>query len=509
MNRTIAQGLPATGDHLDMDLGDFREQGHRVVEMMADYYAGIGQRRVFPDCRADELARLFDEPPPEQGEPASRILDDWEQRVLPNLSTVGSPRHFAYVNGGGTMMSVLADALAAAVNTNTGAWKLGPAGTEIERQTVRWIAGLLGYPIQAGGLFVCGGTMANFTALMTALRNHPAAAGSTEDGLQDRAGRGRFLLYMSDQEGHVSIERVADMLNLGRKSVVRVASRADYSLDPVALDARMAEDRARGDIPLCVVAQVGSINVGIVDPLEALADVCARHGAWLHGDGACGGAGAMLPELREAYAGLERLDSLSLDPHKWLSVSHDCGLVMVREPEKLRRTFSMSAPYLRGILDEGYHGTDYLEYGTQMSRGFRALKVWMSLRQAGASGYRRVLRKHIALARHLDAMVAGTADFEQLHAPRLFIYCTRYAPAELRRREAAGDAGAAQALDLLNQRIAERIQQSGLASLMTSRLGGRVVLRFSICSHRVTRADVEATFEAVRLVAASLVTEAG
>lgn len=494
-----------TADSLDFDLDTFREQGHRTIEMMAGYLAGVRSRRVFPECRADELAGAFADPMPEKGVAPAAILDDWEQRVLPNLSTVGSPRHFAYVNGSGTMMSILADALAACVNTNTGAWKLGPAGTEIERQTVRWIAGLLGYPQDTGGLFVSGGTMANFTALMAALRNHPLAADSTAQGLQSPDRRGRFLLYMSDHEGHVSIGRVADMLNLGREAVVRIPSRGDFTIDPEALERRIVDDLARGDIPFCVVAQVGSINVGAIDPLDTLADICRRHGLWLHGDGACGGAGAMLPEKRPAYAGLERLDSLSLDPHKWLSVSHDCGLVMVRDAEKLRRTFSMSAPYLRGILaEDACHGTDYLEYGTQMSRGFRALKVWMSLRQAGAEGYRRVLRKHIRLAEHLHSLVRQTPDFEVLHSPNLFIYSCRFAPPHLRAGDAEGDAGARQALDLLNQQIAERVQQSGFASLMTSRLAGKVVLRFSICSHRVTREDIEATFETVKLIARSL-----
>lgn len=489
---------------LDFDLKTFKSEGHRLVDMMADYYAGIAGRRVFPACRASDLETRFLDVLPEHGTAPGAILDDWEQRILPNLSTVGSPRHFAYVNGGGTMMSVFADALAACVNTNTGAWKLGPAATEIERQCIRWIAELLGYPADAGGIFVSGGTMANFTALLTALRSHPRAAGMRDRGLQFTAPHGRFLVYMSDQEGHVSISRVADMLNLGQRAVVRVPSRPDYTLDPAALERRIVADIANGDIPFCVVAQIGSINVGAVDPIEEIADVCARHGVWLHGDGACGGPGAMLPELREQYAGIERLDSFSLDPHKWLQVSHDCGLVMVRKADRLRHAFSMNASYLRGILPNDYHGLDYLEYGTQMSRGFRALKVWMSLKQAGAEGYRRVLRKQIGLARLLHERVLECEDFEALHQPNLFIYSCRFAPPALRTAAAAGDADAARQLDLINQQIAERMQETGFASLMTSRLDDRIVLRFSICSHRATRSDIERTFESVRMIAASL-----
>lgn len=493
-----------TEPSLDFDLETFREQGHRVVEMMTEYFSGVHTRRVFPECKASDLEGQFADGLPDHGSKPNEILDDWEQRILPNLTTVGSPRHFAYVNGSGTMMSVFADALAACVNTNTGAWKLGPSATEIERQCIRWIAGLLGYPANTGGLFVSGGTMANFTALMTALRNHPRAQDARDFGLQCSKSQGRFLVYMSDQEGHVSISRVADMMNLGQRAVVKIASRADFTIDPNALEARIKEDIAHGDIPFCVVAQVGSINVGAIDPLNELADICQRHGIWLHGDGACGGPGAMLPEKRAQYAGLERLDSFSLDPHKWLQVSHDCGLVMVKDADKLRRSFTMNAAYLRGILPNDYHGLDYLEYGTQMSRGFRALKVWMSLKQAGAEGYRAVLRKQIRLAEHLHELVCATPDFETLHEPNLFIYSCRFAPDALRRAAADGSQEAAERLDILNQQIAERLQQTGFASLMTSKLAGNIVLRFSICSHRVTTSDIEKTFETVRMIAASL-----
>ena len=421
------------------------------------------------------------------------MLDDWERRVLPNLTAIGSPRHFVYVNGSGNMIGALAEALAASVNTNAGAWKLGPAATEIERLTVRWLAALFGYPADCGGIFVSGGTMANFSAILAALRNS-AEYDSTAEGLQSEAREGRFLLYVSDHEGHCSVTRVADMLNLGRSAVRLVPSRADFSLDCTALRRMLDADIARGDRPFCVVAQIGSVNVGCIDPLAELADLCAEYSLWLHGDGACGAPGAMLPELRERFVGIERLDSLSFDPHKWLAVPYDAGCVLVRDAEKLRRTFSISAPYLRGSLPSDYHGLDYLEYGPEMSRGFRALKVWMTLRHQGIEGLRSNLRSGIQRAQCAHELVTAHPDFEALHEPLLYLYCFRYRPRDL--------VGAAdeEYLDHLNQMIAEQIQVSGLASVMTTKLRGRTVLRLSICSHRTTERDIENVFETMAMI---------
>lgn len=475
---------------------EFRELGYRVVDMIADYYGSIDDLPVFPARSSREVAARFAEPLPQTGQDAEAILDEWTEKVLPNATHLGSPRYFGFVNGSGAAMATLAEALAASVNMNVGAWKPAPAATEIERQTIAWLAELVGYPTTCGGLFTSGGTMANFTALLTALRN-TAPYDTTQDGLQATARSGRFLVYMADHEGHVSITRVADMLNLGRNAVRLVPSRDDFTLDPAALEAMIVQDKAQGDIPFCVVAQVGAINTGGVDPLEAIADICAAHDIWLHADGANGAVGRILAEKESLYRGLERVDSLTLDPHKWLFIPYECGCVLVRDPEKLRRAFSMSAPYLRGTLPTDYTGLDYFEYGPQMSRGFRALKVWMTLKHYGVDGYRKLLAQGVRCAERLDALVRASEDFEALHEPNLFIYSFRYAPARLRAAAAASDDGAQEVdayLDRLNQRIADAIQASGFAFIMTSAVRGRTVLRLSICSHRTTLADMEDVF---------------
>ena len=313
--------------------------------------------------------------------------------------------------------------------------------------------------------------MANFTALHTAFRN-TAPYDTTQQGLQDDKRTGRFLIYTADHEGHVSLVRAVDMMNLGRESLRRVPSNDDYTMNVEALRQMIAKDKANGDIPFCVVAQVGSINVGCIDPLNAVADVCKKFGLWFHCDGACGAVGAMLPEKRQLYAGMERADSITLDPHKWLYIPYECGCILIREPDRQRRAFSMQASYLRGTLPDEHIGHDYYETGPQMSRGFKALKLWMTLKHYGAEGYRQLLRQNVWCAERLDELVRDDPDFEALHEPIINIYCLRFAPEGMRIDD--------EALDRLNQQIADAIQLSGFAFIMTTKLRGRTVLRLSI-----------------------------
>jgi glutamate/tyrosine decarboxylase-like PLP-dependent enzyme len=484
-----------TGAFFDPDLTPeaFREVGYRTVDLMTEYFETVRDEPVYPTVSHAELEAVFDEDPPEEGVDPDEVLDAWEERVLPYVTRTGSPRFFGFVMGSGTMLGALADALAATTNTNAGGWAGGPSGEVLEERTIEWLADAIGYPTECGGLFTSGGTMANFTAILTGLRN-TAPYDTTPEGLQSAERPGRFTLYMADHEGHSSVVRVADMLNLGRDAVRLVPSNDDFTMDVDALDRLLDEDESEGKIPFCVVAQAGSINVGAVDPLSDLADLCERRGLWFHVDGACGAVGAILPEKRHLYGGLDRADSVTLDPHKWLYVPYECGCALVREPEHLRRTYSMSAPYLRDADADDHHGS-YFDSGPQMSRGLRALKVWMSLKQYGLSGYRRLLRQNVACVEHLDARVRAHPDFEALHEPTLFIYSFRYAPAAL--QGSPDDSHVDAYLDDLQESIVDAVQESGLAYLTTTDVRGRAALRMSVCSHRTTTDDIDLTFEAL------------
>ena len=490
-------------ESLDMDTESFRKLGYEVIDTIAAYYDSIRDRRIISESGSAEIANCFQEDLPATGASAQSVIDEWKTKVLPHSTHLGSPRYFGFVNGSGNMISVLADALATTVNMNAGGWKAGPAATEVERRSINWIAELIGYPSPCGGLFVGGGTIANFSALLVALRNK-AGYNTTEEGLQSDQRKGRFTVYMSDHEGHISIVKAVDMLNLGRNCIRRVPSHSNLTMNADALSAMIAADKEKGLVPFCVVAQVGSINVGVVDPLEDIASICAQHNLWFHADGACGAVGAMLPEKTHLYKGLEKADSVTLDPHKWLYIPYECGCLLVKEEERLRRTFSIAAPYLQGTLPTDYKGLDYFEYGPQMSRGFNALKVWMSLKYHGKAGYQKLLRQNIACAQHLHQLVLGSKDFMPMHEPELFIYSFRYVPAYLHTRDTDQPNSY---LDQLNQRITDEIMASGFAFIMTSKVRGHIVIRLSICSHRTTLTDIESVFQRLQQIGGRLVEE--
>ncbi|WP_255198387.1 pyridoxal phosphate-dependent decarboxylase family protein [Halorarius litoreus] len=490
----------------DLNPDTFRQLGYRTVDMLADYYAGIDTRPVYVQATPEEVAAAFDEPLPETGMEPSAILDAVEERVIPYATHNPSPRYFGFVMGSGTPLSPLAGAIAAAVNMNAGGWHPGPSATEIERRCIRWLAEAIGYPADTGGLLTSGGTMANFTALLSALR-HQTDYETTGSGLQG-GDHPRYTLYMADHEGHSSIVRVADMLNLGREAVRLVPSHDDFTMDVAALEAMLDADEANGDQPFCVIGQAGSINVSVVDPLDEIADVCAARDLWFHADGACGAVGAMVPELAPRYAGMERADSVTLDPHKWLFIPYACGAVLVRDQQVLAKTFAMDAAYLRGSVGETPEEFDYYEFGPEMSREFRALKLWMSLKHYGLAGYRDLLRKNVDCAHHLDGLVRDHDDFAAVQDPNLFIYSFRYVPADL--QTALVDPPDVpldrvhEYLDELNQAIIDEVVKSGLAFLTTTSIHGHRALRMSICSHRTTTDDIEMVFEALAETGARL-----
>lgn len=482
-------------DELDPDA--IRELGYRVVDLVAEYYETLDDRPVYVETAPEDVVAAFEESLPETGEEPTEILDDIEDRVVEHATHTSSPRFFGYVMGSAAPLGVLADAVAAMVNMNVGAWHPAPSATEVERCCLRWLAEAIGYPSDTGGLLTSGGTMANFTAFLSALR-HRTDYETRDPGLQ-RENSPRYTLYVADHEVHASVVRVADMLNLGRDAVRRVPSHDDFTMDVRALEGMLDADEAEGDQPFCVVGQAGSINVSAIDPLAAIADVCSERDLWFHVDGACGAVGAMVPEFAPRYDGMERADSVTLDPHKWLFVPKECGAVLVREQEVLAKTFGMQASYLRGSVVETPEEFDFYEFGPQMTREFRALKLWTLLKHFGRDGYRTLLRNSVDCAERLDALVRAHDDFAAVQEPNLFIYSFRYVPEDI--QETLADPPSVpltrvqEYVDELNQGITDAVVESGFAFLTTTTIHDRRALRMSICSHRTTESDIESVFE--------------
>ncbi|HEX3929048.1 MAG TPA: pyridoxal-dependent decarboxylase [Gemmatimonadales bacterium] len=478
----------------DLPKSEFKALGYQVIDLLADYFDALPTSPAFPAKKPADVAALFAAPPPEHAEPVSAILADWTERILPNSSLQGSARWFGFVNGSGTQIGALAEAMAAALNANLGGWRASPAATEIERRTISWLAELIGYNADCGGVLLSGGTMANVAALRTALVA-TANWDVKHDGVQRRTAP--LTVYMADHETHVSFVRAMDILGLGQQALRQVPSRADFTMDLAALERMLDADIAAGMTPFCLVGHCGSINVGAIDDLDALADIAARRKLWFHVDGACGALGGMLPELAHRFRGMARGDSISFDAHKWLGVPYEAGCLLVRDAAVMRQTYAMQATYLLPPRPDEYGGLNYFDYGPQLSRTWRALKIWMSLRYYGAEGYRTFFRQTIACAKHLHRLVQTAEDFEVVQPePDLYIYAFRYAPHALRGNDAA--------LDDLNQRIADELQTRQIAFAMTTRIHGRVTQRLSICSHRTTVADIDATFAAMRAIGEEL-----
>ena len=469
---------------LAMSRDEFRQVGHALVDQLAELLAGVPRGPVTRDFSpAGVRAALgLDAPLPEHGEDATTLLADTARRLFDHSLFNGHPRFFGYITSSPAPIGMFADLLAAAANPNCGAWMLSPGATEIESQTVRWIAELIGYPSDCGGLLVSGGNMANmvgfFAARVAQARWDVRARGASP------AGEPRLCAYTS-AETHTWIQKGADLAGLGTESVRWIPTDHELRMDLGPLRARIAADRAEGHLPFLVVGTAGSVSTGAVDPLPELADLCREEKIWFHVDGAYGALAAGIPEAPEALRGLARADSVAVDPHKWLYAPLEAGCALVRDPEKLRAAFSYHPPYYH--LEQ--RAINYIDYGPQNSRGFRALKVWLALRQVGAAGYRQMIGDDIRLSARLAEAVSRTAELD-LMTQALSITTFRFVPADLAGR--SQDAAVTEYLDTLNGELLDRSQRAGEVFVSNAVIGGRYALRACIVNFNTTAADVEA-----------------
>jgi glutamate/tyrosine decarboxylase-like PLP-dependent enzyme len=471
-----------------LDLAEFRRLAHVSVDLVADYLAGIRAEPVFRPMTPEQRRRLTDQQLTEHGVAPATLVADFAEHMLPYAMGNGHPRFFGWVNSPPAPVGIIAELLAAAQDPSCDVGDIAPL--YLESATVRWLAELVGYPADGTGILVSGGSVATLTGLAAARQWLAETDGwdVRADGVVG-APTGRPLLYLS-AEAHSSVRKAVELLGLGHRAIREVPTDGRYRLDVGRLRAMVAADRAAGHRPFCVVATAGTTNTGAVDRFDAVADVCAEEGLWLHVDGAYGAVGALHPELRDVYAGLGRADSLTIDPHKWLSVPVECGCVLVRDPEVLRRTFTLVPPYLFLEEGKGIGGPpSYAEYGLQQTRGFRALKLWMTLAHAGRRGLTDLVVRHVALARQLADLIVAAPDLELAAPVQLSVVCFRYLGAGVR-----DDAE----LDALNRAIEVLVQDDGRAFLTSTVLDGRFVLRASVLHHSTTADDVRALLGVVR-----------
>ncbi|MFL5539348.1 MAG: pyridoxal phosphate-dependent decarboxylase family protein [Longimicrobiaceae bacterium] len=467
---------------------DVRRAGHRVAGIVAEYLAALPDGPVFRPVPADAAAAMRAEPAPRAGVPMDALLDEFERAIAPYPFGNGHPRWFGWVNSPPAPAAVFAEALAAAMDPSVAGGN--HAAVHLEHQVAGWLKEMVGFPPESMGMFVSGGSAGALTGLAVARFAAARRMGwdVRRDGLR---GFPAPLRVYAAAEAHGCNQKAVEILGLGSGAIRTVPADGALRMDPAALDAMIAADLAEGAVPMAVVATAGSVNTGAIDPLEAVADVCARHGAWLHVDAAYGGPAILTDHYRDALAGLARADSVALDPHKWLYVPVEAGFVLVRDAQAMRDAFSLVPPYLRTDGDEaGVQGPPWLsEYGVQQTRGFRALKAWMALKHHGLDGYRRMIEHDLAMADHLAARVASEPEMELLEPRGLSIVCFRLAP--------AAHAGDDAALDALNRAVLTRVQLGGRAFITGTVVRGRFWLRACIVNHRTVEADVDAMVDAV------------
>ena len=417
------------------------------------------------------------------------VVFDWSE-----LS--GHPRFMAYVSGAGTVPGAAADLLAAGLNANLGGWQLSPAASEIELHLTRWFATeLFGLPEGSGGLITSGGAMANFIGLKVA-RDRRAGWNVREEGL---AGHAPLCLYLSD-ETHVVSVRGADMLGIGTDAVRHIAVDDGFRVSMEDLRAAITADREAGRVPFAVVASAGTVATGAVDPLHQIADLCAEEGLWMHVDAAYGGPAMLADDLRPLFAGIERADSIAFDPHKWLYTPLAGGCVVVRTMGHLAESFEAHASYV--VQDKEYtqHGLDLGRHGPQFSRGFWALKVWVSLLAHGREAYGRRISHDAALARYLGAQAEERPEFELATPVELSICCFRYVPPDL----PSGGPEREVYLNRLNERLMTEIQLDGRVYISNAILGDRFVLRACIVNFRTEADDIDAVLDVAAELGATL-----
>ena len=474
---------------LAMDATTFRTLGHRLVDQLAALLESLPHGSVTRDESPSEVRKALDltGPLPESGMDPGPLLGQTAELLFAHSLFNAHPRFFGYITASPAPIGILGDFLAAAVNPNVGAWALSPAATEIESQTVRWIASFIGYPENCGGLLVSGGNMANFVCLLAA-RAAKADWNVREQGISGESRR--KLCFYCSAETHTWIQKAADLAGLGTSSIRWITTDKKLRMDVSALRRQIEVDLAAGDLPCMVVGTAGSVSTGAIDPLQDIAAVCKEFGVWFHVDGAYGGFAAALPDSPADLHALSQADSVAVDPHKWLYAPLEAGCALVRDSEALRAAFAYHPPY--------YHfqekATNYIDYGPQNSRGFRALKVWLALKQVGAAGYRQMIADDIRLSEALAQLVNRHPELE-LVTQDLSITTFRYVPADF--KPGKQDMQVAQYLDMLNREILDRIQRSGEAFVSNAVIDGRYVLRACIVNFHTSLTDVEALPEIV------------
>ena len=470
---------------------ELRDLGHRMLDDMFDYLAQVRERPVwqpFPDAVKQRLA----EPLPHDGQPAEAVYEQFKRDVLPYPPGNIHPRFWGWVIGTGTPLAMLADMLASGMNPQAAGIQEG--SRYVEERVIGWLAELMGFPKGSSGLLLSGGSMANLVALAVA-RQAKAGFDVREQGLGDGAP---MLVVYASTEGHSSVRKAVELMGLGRRNLRLVPVDEAYRIDVAALRDAISRDRAAGHRPICVVGSAGTVNTGATDNLQALATLCRAEDIWFHVDGAFGALLTLSPDLKPMVRGLELADSVAFDLHKWGYLPFEVGCTLVRHPGVHRDTFAVAPSYL-GATPRGAAagGVLFADLGLQLSRGFRALKVWMAFKTHGVDEIGRLIAQNVAQIRHLVDLVDAHPKLERLAPAPLNICCFRFVA------EGLDDS----ALNALNEEILWRLQESGIALPSHTVLNGRFAIRVANTNQRSRQEDFDTLVQAVLEIGANVLAE--
>jgi aromatic-L-amino-acid decarboxylase len=448
-----------------IDPEEFRKIGKEVVDWIADYLKDPEKYPVLSQVKPGEIRSQLPAAPPASPESMETILADFNRIILPGITHWNHPGFLAYFANSASAPGILAEMLATALNVNGMLWRTSPSATELEELVTDWYRQMLGLPEEFQGVIIDTASVSTLVALTAAREaTHKQVR---EQGLSGRSDVPRLRLYCTEHT-HSSIEKAAIVLGIGQEGVRKIPSDREYRMEPELLSAAIEEDRKNGWLPFAVVATVGTTSSTSIDPVPAIADICQKENLWLHVDGAYGGSAAIIPEMRSVLAGVERADSFVTNPHKWLFTPMDCSLLFTQHVGTLKQAFSLVPDYLK-TADQSVN--NYMDWGVQLGRRFRALKLWFIIRSFGVDGIINRLREHCRLAREFAAWVDADKDFERIAPVPFSVVCFRYHPTGIADETT---------LEQLNARIIDQLNATGEVFLSHTKLNGRYTIRLAI-----------------------------
>lgn len=473
--------------NLDLKNEDFKRLLNKSRDLVLEQFQDLDVRKAYHAYSQKEVEEWFDEALPKEGMDQFELLDEVEQKVLNTATGNLGPHMYAYVMAGGTQISIIGEQLANTINQNTGKWHLAPAINEMEKRVIQWGAEMIGYPENAGGVLVSGGSAANLAGLTVARNIFFEQLEVRKKGL---FGQKPFIVYAST-EVHGCVDKSIELLGIGINNLRKVATHPDFTIDLNALEKQIQQDLTLGYQPFCIIGNAGTVNTGAIDDLEALANLSKKYQLWFHIDGAYGGLAASLTSLKEKYKGLEKADSVAVDFHKWLYQPFEAGCILVKNWELLRSTYFKKADYLDTALEGDKGRLDFNEHYFQLSRNAKSLKIWMSFKAYGLNRIKAMIQKDIDLAKYLADQVERAPDFELKARSDLAIACFRY----------IGTLKTESEIVLINERLISALEKDGRVFITGTKLHNEFVLRACLINHRKQPSSIDYLLNVIREVA--------